>query len=174
MWQYITDVPAKRSSSYKISQVSNFPILSNGLSLNAITNALTRALQRVNKRKNIQNWQLKFLQYNLCKQYVPQFLIVSTIFPHPVFVESEIELVHGGREVCIHSNSPRKKGEGYMRINYSINYLRIFFAVLSKGCSQPRPQCPLLYCKAGRPTYGNFNVETSEEISKRGCCVWPS
>jgi hypothetical protein len=63
---FLTDAPAKRAPtvcSFKIGQVSHFPVPSHGLSLNTITNALTRALQSVNKRKkSVQGCQLKFFQ----------------------------------------------------------------------------------------------------------------
>jgi hypothetical protein len=50
---FVTDAPAKRG------QVSYFPILSHGLSVNKITNVKSRELQSVNNRKkNIQCYHL--------------------------------------------------------------------------------------------------------------------
>jgi hypothetical protein len=68
---FATDAPAKREpkTSFIIGQVSYFPILSHGLSLNTITNALTQALLNVNKRKSIQCCQLKFFQCSQHKFY---------------------------------------------------------------------------------------------------------
>jgi hypothetical protein len=47
-------------SSFKIKQLSHFPIFSHRLSLTIIINALTRALECVNKQMNIQCCQHKF------------------------------------------------------------------------------------------------------------------
>jgi hypothetical protein len=65
-------------SSFKIGQVSHFPILSHGLSLNTITNALTRPLHSVNKRKNIQCCQLDFFQ---CSQHKQILFLDFSVFP---------------------------------------------------------------------------------------------
>jgi hypothetical protein len=67
MWQFCHSCSSWTRTNYlcsfKIGEVSYFPLLSYGLSPNTITNVLTRALQSVNKRKNIQRCQLKFFQF---------------------------------------------------------------------------------------------------------------
>jgi hypothetical protein len=65
-------------SSFKIGEVSHFLILSHGLWLNTITKALTRMLQSVKKRKNIQCFQLKFLQ---CSQHKQILFLIFLVFP---------------------------------------------------------------------------------------------
>jgi hypothetical protein len=80
-------------SSSKIGQVSNFLILSHGLSLNTITNVLTRALQSVNKLKNFQCCQLKFFQCSQHKQILfLNFLMFPLFCPPPV--PAEYHAVH--------------------------------------------------------------------------------
>jgi hypothetical protein len=49
---FVTDGSAECAPTVCPYSKSDFPVLSHGLSLSAITNALTRALQSVNKWKN--------------------------------------------------------------------------------------------------------------------------
>jgi hypothetical protein len=80
---FVTDAPEKTCTndlfSFKIRQVSHFPILSHGPSLNTITNALTRALQSVNNgKKRIQCCQPKFFQ---CSQHEQILFLNFLVFP---------------------------------------------------------------------------------------------
>jgi hypothetical protein len=87
---FITDalakhIPTNHLSTFKIRQVVHFPIISHGLSLSTITNALTRVLQSVNELKNIQCYQLKFLQCSQHKQILFLYILVFPLFcPPPV------------------------------------------------------------------------------------------
>jgi hypothetical protein len=69
----VTDAPAKHGQMicppFKIRQVSYFPIHSQRLSFNTITNELIQALQSVNKQKNIQCNHVKSFQCSQHKLY---------------------------------------------------------------------------------------------------------
>jgi hypothetical protein len=74
----VTYAPTERSR--RIYPLPNRTILSHGLPHNTIINAPTRALQNVNKRKNIQCCQLKFIQCSRNKQFLfLSFLMYSNI-----------------------------------------------------------------------------------------------
>jgi hypothetical protein len=79
---FATDAPPIEAptnvSSFKIWQVSHFPILSHGLSSSTNTNALTPALQIINKRENIfsvANWSSSNVANT---NSISQFLGLST------------------------------------------------------------------------------------------------
>jgi hypothetical protein len=99
---FTTDAPVNAYQiylpSFKIGQVSDFPVLSHGLPLYTNTNELTRTLQSVNKRKkNIQCCQLKYFQCNQHKQILLlNFLVFPLLCPLPVCMLIVVEVfLHG-------------------------------------------------------------------------------
>jgi hypothetical protein len=76
-------------SSFKVGQVSCFPILSHGLSLNTIANSLPWALQGVNKqKKNTQCCKLRFFQ--CCQHKFYSSILVFPLFCPPMYIRAEL------------------------------------------------------------------------------------
>jgi hypothetical protein len=90
VWQFLPQMlklyADQQSVLWKLDKFSIFLNLSHGLSLNTVTNALTRELQSVNKRMNIQCFQLKFFQYSRHKLILFfNFLMFPFFYSPPVF-----------------------------------------------------------------------------------------